>query len=95
MHSREYITQRTAAAEALEKFKAATADRKRARIIALDYSALDRGEPHGTDVTEAVVDLLDMITQSMDWVSHFWTDHDLPSFIRLCKLLKFEEIPGT
>ena len=34
-----------------------------------------------------------MITTSMDWGSDFWTDTDLPSFIELCKLLKFEEIP--
>jgi hypothetical protein len=30
----------------------------------------------------------------MDWGSDFWTDVDLPSFIILCKLLKFEEIPA-
>lgn len=34
-----------------------------------------------------------MITTSMDWGSDFWSDADLPSFIELCKLLKFEEIP--
>lgn len=76
--------ERDAAAEALRSFQAATADRRRARIWA---------EPEGEqriDVTEHVVSLLDMITQSMDWGSDFWTDSDLPSFIELCKLLKFD-----
>ena len=80
--------QRTAAAEALRAFKTATDERRRARIWA---------EPEGearVDVTEHVVSLLDMITMSMDWGSDFWTDVDLPSFIILCKLLKFEEIPA-
>jgi hypothetical protein len=79
--------QRTAAAEALKAFKAATEDRRRTRIWA---------EPEGglrLDVTEHVVSLLDMITMSMDWGSDFWTDVDLPSFIELCRLLKFEELP--
>ena len=80
--------QRTAAAEALKAFQEATDDRRRARIWA---------EPEGetrVDVTEHVISLLDMITTSMDWGSDFWTDADLPSFITLCKLLKFEEIPA-
>jgi hypothetical protein len=81
--------QREAAAAALESFKAATEDRRRARIW-----AEPEGEPR-VDVTEHVVSLLDMITTSMDWGSDFWTDTDLPSFIELCKLLKFEEIPET
>jgi hypothetical protein len=79
--------QRQAAAQALREFQEATAERRRARIWA---------EPEGEDrldVTEHVVSLLDMITQSMDWGSDFWTDSDLPSFIVLCQLLKFEEIP--
>lgn len=80
--------QRTAAAAALKGFKEATAERRRARIWAY---------PEGgkrVDVTEHVVSLLDMITTSMDWGSDFWTDTDLPSFIELCRLLKFEEIPA-
>lgn len=79
--------QREAAAAALRGFKAATAERRRAQIWAC---------PEGgkrVDVTEHVVSLLDMITTSMDWGSDFWTDVDLPSFIELCRLLKFEEIP--
>ena len=79
--------QREAAAEALDAFKAATKDRRRARIW-----AEPEGEPR-VDVTEHVISLLDMITTSMDWGSDFWTDTDLPSFIELCKLLKFEEVP--
>lgn len=81
-------TERAAAAEALKSFQAATAERRRARIW-----AEPEGEPR-VDVTEHVVSLLDMITQSLDWGSDFWTDSDLPSFITLCRLLKFEEIPG-
>ena len=80
--------QRYAAAEARRAFKTATDERRRTRIWA---------EPEGearVDVTEQVVSLLDMITMSMDWGSDFWTDVDLPSFIILCKLLKFEEIPA-
>lgn len=79
--------QRTAAAEALKNFQQATADRRRAII----WAETPDGPP--VDVTEHVVSLLDMITQSMDWGSDFWTDSDLPSFIELCRLLKFEEIP--
>ncbi len=80
--------QREAAAEALEGFKAATKERRRARIW-----AYPEGQKR-VDVTEHVISLLDMITTSMDWGSDFWTDTDLPSFIELCKLLKFEEVPG-
>lgn len=86
----EYInrtTQRKAAAEALKGFKAATQDRRRASIWAYPKGS------RPVDVTEHVVSLLDMITMSMDWGSDFWTDTDLPSFIELCKLLKFEEMP--
>jgi hypothetical protein len=79
--------QRQAAAEALKAFEAATDERRRTRIW-----AEPAGEPR-VDVTEHVVSLLDMITMSMDWGSDFWTDVDLPSFITLCKLLKFEEVP--
>jgi len=87
MSSHDSITQRQAAAEALKGFQSATADRRRARIWAYP----DGGKR--IDVTEHVVSLLDMITTSMDWGSDFWTDTDLPSFIELCKLLKFEEVP--
>jgi hypothetical protein len=76
--------QREAAADALEAFKAASEERRRARIW-----AEPEGEPR-VDVTEHVVSLLDMITMSMDWGSDFWTDVDLPSFIELCSLLKFD-----
>ena len=79
--------QREAAADALRAFKAASEDRRRARIW-----AEPEGEPR-VDVTEHVVSLLDMITMSMDWGSDFWTDTDLPSFIELCKLLDFDEVP--
>ena len=81
--------QREAAADALRAFKAASEDRRRARIW-----AEPEGEPR-VDVTEHVVSLLDMITMSMDWGSDFWNDADLPSFITLCRLLKFdpESIP--
>ena len=78
--------QRDAAAEALAKFKAATEERRRARIW-----AEPEGEPR-VDVTEHVVDLLDMITMSLNWGSDFWTDTDLPSFIELCRLLKFDDV---
>ena len=78
-------TQRDAAAEAMRSFKAATEGRRRARIW-----AEPEGEPR-VDVTEQVVDLLDMMTQSLDWGSDFWADSDLPSFIELCRLLKFDE----
>ena len=80
-------TQRQAAAEALKRFKEVTEDKRRASIWAYPES-----EP-AVDVTEHVISLLDMITTSMDWGSDFWTDTDLPSFIELCKLLKFEEVP--
>ena len=79
--------QRNAANEALKAFKQASAARQRTKIYAY---------PKGSkrvDVTEHVVSLLDMITTSMDWGSDFWTDTDLPSFIELCKLLKFDEVP--
>jgi hypothetical protein len=79
--------QREAAAAALKGFQAATEDRRRARI----WAYTEDGER--VDVTEHVISLLDMITRSMDWGSDFWTDTDLPSFIELCKLLQFEEIP--
>jgi hypothetical protein len=81
---RRYNEQRTAAAAALKAFQAATAERRRATIW-----AEPEGEPR-VDVTEHVVSLLDMITTSMDWGSDFWTDSDLPSFIELCRLLKFD-----
>lgn len=84
MGYRLHTERRTAAAEALREFQKATQNRRRARIWA---------EPEGAervDVTEHVVSLLDMITQSMDWGSEFWTDSDLPSFIELCGLLKFD-----
>ncbi len=79
-------TERDAAAEAMRQFKAATEERRRARIW-----AEPEGEPR-VDVTEQVVDLLDMITESLDWGSDFWTDTDLASFIELCKLLKFDNV---
>jgi hypothetical protein len=72
---------RTAAAEALKSFQQTSQERRRTRIYACPRS----GET--TDVTEHVVSLLDMITQSLDWGSDFWTDSDLPSFIELCNLL--------
>jgi hypothetical protein len=79
--------QRTAAAEALRAFEQASAERRRTKILAYP----DGCNP--VDVTEHVVSLLDMITMSMDWGSDFWTDTDLPSFIELCKLLNFDEVP--
>ena len=78
---------REAAAEALQAYKAATAERKRATILAFS------GSDPPVNVTEEVVSILDMITTSMDWGSDFWSDVDLPAFITLCSLLKFEEIP--
>lgn len=84
----EHNAQRTAAHEALKSFQAATDERKRARVF-----ASPSGTRSGTDVvdiTESVVDLLDMITRSMDWGSDFWCDGDLPSFIKLCDLLKVD-----
>lgn len=77
-------SKRVAAAEALAAFKAASEERRRARIVAIP------GDGCQEDVTEHVVSLLDMITQSMDWGSDFWSDSDLPSFIHLCGLLKFD-----
>ncbi len=79
---------REAAAEALKSFKQASEDRRRTKIWAYPKSR----KP--VDVTEHVVSLLDMITTSMDWGSDFWTDTDLPSFIELCKLLDFDEVPS-
>jgi len=79
--------QRQAAAEALQSFQAASAERRRTKIWA--YPRKGRR----VDVTEHVISLLDMITQSMNWGSDFWTDTDLQSFIELCKLLDFDEIP--
>lgn len=87
--SRMEKSQRQAAAEALESFKQASAERQRTRIFA--YPRKGRR----VDVTEHVVSLLDMITTSMDWGSDFWTDTDLPSFIELCKLLDFDEVPDA
>jgi hypothetical protein len=81
--------QAEAAAEALRSFELASAERRRTRIWA--YPDPDGRAP--VDVTEHVVSLLDMITSSMDWGSEFWGDTDLPSFIELCKLLKFDEVP--
>jgi hypothetical protein len=80
--------QREAAAEALKAFEQASAERRRTKIF-----AYPRGRKR-VDVTEHVISLLDMITTSMDWGSDFWTDTDLPSFIELCKLLDFDEIPA-
>lgn len=77
-------SQRKAAAEALRSFQAATKERRRARIWA------EPRDGERVDITEHVVSLLDMITSSMDWGSEFWTDTDLPSFIALCDLLKFD-----
>jgi hypothetical protein len=85
--SRMDKTQREAAAEALESFRQASAERRRTKIF-----ACPKGRRR-VDVTEHVVSLLDMITTSMDWGSDFWTDTDLPSFIELCRLLDFDEIP--
>lgn len=79
---------REAAAEALKAFKDATNVRRRAKIVAFPLN----GEP--VNVTEEVVSLLDMITTSIDWGSDFWSDDDLPAFITLCDLLKFEEMPN-
>ena len=80
--------QRTAAAEALRSFQQASDERKRTKI----YAYPKRGKR--VDVTEHVVSLLDMITQSLDWGSDFWSDSDLPSFIELCRLLDFDQVPG-
>lgn len=82
-----YNESREAAAEVLRAYQAATEERRRARIW-----AEPEGEPR-VDVTEHVVSLLDMITTSMDWGSDFWTDTDLESFVELCRLLKFAEVP--
>jgi hypothetical protein len=76
--------QRKAAAQAMKAFKAATKERRRARIW-----AYPEGQKR-VDVTEEVVSLLDLITTSMDWGSDFWSDADLPSFITLCGLLKVD-----
>lgn len=79
---------RAAAAEALRSFKEATVARKRAKIVAFPLD----GEP--VDVTEEIVSILDMIVSSLDWGSDFWSDDDLPAFITLCGLLKFEVMPS-
>jgi hypothetical protein len=83
---------RIAAAEALEQYKAATQERKRAVILAFPQSK-DGTHPEPVNVTEEVVSILDMIVTSMDWGSDFWSDDDLPAFITLCSLLKFDEMP--
>ena len=81
-----YNEKRDAAAEALEAFKTASEERRRARILI--YTTENSLLP--VDITEDVVSLLDMITCSMDWGSDFWCDSDLPSFIKLCDLLKVD-----
>jgi hypothetical protein len=81
---------RVAAAEMMEAFKAATKVRQRSVIIAFPYGPSD-SSAYPVDVTEEVVSILDMITTSMDWGSDFWSDDDLPAFITLCNLLKFDE----
>lgn len=78
------MEQSEAAAEALENFKKATEERRRAHII-----ALPEGE-RWHDITEDVVSLLDMIHSSMEWSSNLWSDTDLYSFIALCNLLKVD-----
>lgn len=78
-------SQRDVAQSLLEQFKAVSEERKRAKV----YVKL-QGVSQMVDVTEDVVSLLDMITSSMDWGSDFWCDGDLPSFIKLCDLLKVD-----
>lgn len=80
-------SKRKAAAEAMRSFEQASAERRRTKIFAYPK---DRAP---VDVTEHVVSLLDMITTSLDWGSDFWSDDDLPSFIELCQLLDFDELP--
>lgn len=79
---------RIAAAEALAAYHRATERQKRAEFLAFPAN----GAPP-VNVTEEVVSLLDMIVTSIDWGSDFWSDDDLPAFITLCELLKFEEVP--
>jgi hypothetical protein len=73
-----------AAIDALIEFKAVTAQRRRAKIIACPL-----GEDP-VDVTEAVVDVLDMVHSSLNWSSNFYNDTDKLSFIALCRLLKVD-----
>lgn len=46
------------------------------------------------DVTEPVVDILDRLTQTLDWGSGMFNDDELRSFFLLCDLLKFGVHPG-
>lgn len=69
--------------EALEKFKATTVDRRRARFVAIT----DDGQ---VDVTEDVVSIMDRITETLDWGSGFFNDEDLHAWYRLAALLKID-----
>jgi hypothetical protein len=75
------------AAKLMHEFQKVSAERRRAHVF------VEQDDGTRTDVTESVVSLLDMITQSMDWGSEFWVDNDLDEFIALCKMLKFEGMP--
>lgn len=76
-----------AAAEAMNRFKAASSEQRRGAIWAFPHPN-DSGRP--IDVTEHVVSLLDIISMSMEWGSGMYNDNDLPGFVELCDLLKVE-----
>jgi hypothetical protein len=94
VHNTDDIPEAKAAREALEAFKAASLDRKRCQIMAFsheeDFEWLRR---QGTEVTEDVVTLMDLISGSMEWGSGFYDAEDLAAYTRLASLLKFDPIP--
>ncbi len=75
---------RIAAQEAVTAFLKATAERRRAQIVA----HLQGG--HRQDVTEDVVSIMDRLTSTLDWGSGFFDDDDLAAFFRLADLLKID-----
>jgi hypothetical protein len=77
-----------AAIQALRAFQKATDTRRRAKIWA-DPDTEDGGVEL-IDVTESVVDVMDMVVGSMDWGSGFYSDTDKLSIIALARLLKVD-----
>lgn len=78
-----------AADEALQQFRKASAERRRAAV----YVQRQSGDP--VEVTEDVISVLDLMTTSMNWGSGFWYDEDLEAFTRLCGLLEVQTEEGT